>query len=48
MPIEYEAGYAVESVWMLWRMAKSFGPVENEISFLRCPALNFIIIPTVL
>jgi hypothetical protein len=38
VPIGYEAGWAPESVWMLWRGEKSLAPVGNRTRIPQAPS----------
>jgi len=46
LPIEYEARWAPEPVWMLWRRENSLTPMR--IQTLECPAHSLGAIPTTL
>lgn len=46
-PIEYKAGCAPGSVWMLSISRKSH-PREIESHFLGCPAYGLVTVPTIL
>jgi hypothetical protein len=41
VPIGYEAGWAPEPVWTLWRGEKSVAPVGNQNTIPRVPARHY-------
>jgi hypothetical protein len=42
MPVGYEAGWAPEWAWMLWRRGKSLPSLEAESRFLSRPARSVV------
>jgi hypothetical protein len=42
VPIAYDAGWAPEPVWRLWRREKYIGPVGNQTSSVKSVVRRYI------